>query len=145
MDKDLKAHLIKPEEVALVWEEVEPLISRATQFSEGEMLPQDFLATLTMGGMQLWIAISGGDKVTLAMVTQIIEYPQKKVLRVITIAGEDFKEAHERFKGGIEDFALRTGCTSMELWGRKGWKKMLPDWKDSYIVFTKNLITERIH
>jgi hypothetical protein len=32
----------------------------------------------------------------------------------------------------------------MELWGRKGWKKMLPDWKDSYTVFTKEL-KERMH
>jgi len=25
------------------------------------------------------------------------------------------------------------------MWGRKGWKKLLPDWKDTYIVYTKDL------
>ena len=62
----------------------------------------------------------------------------------IAISGEKFIEAHSQFNDMVEAFALRVGCSSMELWGRKGWKKMLPDWKDSYIVFTKDL-KERMH
>jgi len=98
---------------------------------------------LTQGAMQLWIATEEKN-ITLAMVTQIISYPQKKVLRVIAISGEKFIEAHSQFNDMVEAFAIRVGCSSMELWGRKGWKKMLPDWKDSYIVFTKDL-KERMH
>jgi len=32
----------------------------------------------------------------------------------------------------------------MEVWGRKGWKKILTDWKDSYVVYTKEL-DRRLH
>ena len=66
------------------------------------------------------------------MVTQIVTYPQKKILRVISIAGSDFKRLYE-FNDMVESFAIRSGCSGMELWGRKGWKKLLPDWKDTYI------------
>ena len=72
------------------------------------------------------------------MVTQIVPYPQKKILRVISIAGSDFKRLYE-FNDMVESFAIRVGCSSMELWGRKGWKKLLPDWESNYIVYTKDL------
>jgi hypothetical protein len=139
----LKAHLISPEDVAYLWDDVGPMLARVTERSEGEMEPDDYLETLTQGAMQLWIATEEKN-ITLAMVTQIISYPQKKVLRVIAISGEKFIEAHSQFNDMVEAFAIRVGCSSMELWGRKGWKKMLPDWKDSYIVFTKDL-KERMH
>ena len=134
----MKAHLIKPEDVACLWDDVGPMLQKVTERSEGEMEPDDYLETLTQGAMQLWIATEE-NSITLAMVTQIISYPQKKVLRVIAISGEKFIEAHSRFNDMVEAFAVRVGCSSMELWGRKGWKKMLPEWKDSYIVFTKDL------
>ena len=139
----MKAHLISPEDGAYLWQDVGPMLARVTERSEGEMEPDDYLETLTQGAMQLWIATEEKN-ITLAMVTQIISYPQKKVLRVIAISGEKFIEAHSQFNDMVEAFAIRVGCSSMELWGRKGWKKMLPDWKDSYIVFTKDL-KERMH
>ena len=139
----MKAHLIQPEDVAYLWDDVGPMLARVTERSEGEMEPDDYLEILTQGAMQLWIATEEKN-ITLAMVTQIISYPQKKVLRVIAISGERFIEVHSQFNDMVEAFAIRVGCSSMELWGRKGWKKMLPDWKDSYIVFTKDL-KERMH
>ena len=139
----MKAHLIQPEDVAYLWDDVGPMLARVTERSEGEMEPDDYLETLTQGAMQLWIATEEKN-ITLAMVTQIVSYPQKKILRVIAISGEKFIEAHSQFNDMVEAFAIRVGCSSMELWGRKGWKKMLPDWKDSYIVFTKDL-KERMH
>jgi hypothetical protein len=129
---------LRPEDIAHVWANVEPLLATVTQHAEGEMEPDDYLESLTHGAMQLWIAIEEKE-IIIAMVTQIIPYPQKKVLRVIAIAGEKFMEAHSQFNDIVETFAVRVGCSSMELWGRKGWKKMLPEWKDSYIVFTKDL------
>jgi len=44
----------------------------------------------------------------------------------------------------IEGFAIKYGCTAIELWGRKGWKKLLPEWKDAYTVYTKEL-QHRLH
>ena len=134
----MKAHLLSPDDVPYIWDQVAPLLATVTQHTEGEMEPDDFLEALTYGDMQLWIAAEKED-LHMVMVTQIIPYPQKKVLRVIAIAGTGFKELHEKFNATIESFAIQAGCSAMELWGRKGWKKLLPDWKDTYIVFTKDL------
>ena len=133
----MKARIIQPEDVAYVWEEVAPLLDTVKEHTEGELETDDFLEPLTHGDMQLWIATEGST-VHGVMVTQLIPYPQKKILRVISLAGDNFEELRE-FQEMIEAFAVKTGCTALEMWGRKGWKKLLPDWEDTYVVYTKDL------
>ena len=133
----MKARIIQPEDVAYVWEEVAPLLDTVKEHTEGELETDDFLEPLTHGDMQLWIATEGST-VHGVMVTQLIPYPQKKILRIISLAGDNFEELRE-FQEMIEAFAVKTGCTALEMWGRKGWKKLLPDWESNYIVYTKDL------
>ena len=133
----MKAQIVAPEDVAYLWEHVSPLIDKVQRHTEGEVMADDFLEPLTHGDMQLWIATEN-NVMHSAMITQIITYPQKRILRVILIAGSDFKRLYE-FNDMIESFAIRTGCSGMELWGRKGWRKLLPDWESNYIVYTKDL------
>ena len=54
----------------------------------------DFLEPLTHGDMQLWIATEDKNLHSV-MITQIIPYPQKQVLRVISLAGSDFKKLNQ--------------------------------------------------
>ena len=133
----MKARIIQPEDVAYVWEEVTPLLDTVKEHTEGELETDDFLEPLTHGDMQLWIATEGST-VHGVMVTQLIPYPQKKILRIISLAGDNFEELRG-FQEMIEAFAVKTGCTALEMWGRKGWKKLLPDWEDTYVVYTKDL------
>jgi len=133
----LKARIIQPEDVAYVWEEVAPLLDTVKEHTEGELETDDFLEPLTHGDMQLWIATEGST-VHGVMVTQLIPYPQKKILRIISLAGDNFEELRD-FQEMIEAFAVKTDCTALEMWGRKGWKKLLPDWEDTYVVYTKDL------
>ena len=139
----MNAQLIEPEDIPYIWDKVCPLLGKVTEHNEGQFEPDDYIEPLANGMMQLWIATEDKELHSI-MVTKIIAYPNKKVLRVIAIAGSEFKELHERFNDMIESFAIRQECSSMELWGRKGWKKLLPDWKDSYTVFTKEL-NSRMH
>ena len=80
----------------------------------------------------------------MSAITQFIDYPQKRILRFIIVAGERFEEVREAFNDMFEGFAIHNGCTAMESWGRKGWKRMLNDWNETYTVFTKDL-KERMH
>ena len=133
----LKAQIVQPEDIAYIWEEVSPLLERVKEHTEGEFETDDYLEPLTHGDMHLWIATEQSD-VKAAMVTQFAIYPQKNILRIISMAGEDFEEIRG-FQDMIEAFTIKSGCSALEMWGRKGWKKLLPDWKDTYIVYTKDL------
>ena len=133
----MKAHIVQPEDVAYIWEEVAPLLEMVKEHTEGELETDDFLEPLTHGNMQLWIATEDKD-IHAVMVTQFVIYPQKNILRIISLAGDDFEKIRN-FQEMIEGFAIKNQCTSLEMWGRKGWKKLLPDWRDTYIVYTKDL------
>jgi len=139
----LKAGIVDIKDVQYVWPKVEPMLDKVCHRSQGELLAKDYLPYIMDGDMQSWLGLDE-DKIFISMVTQFIYYPQKKILRVIAIAGEKFLEAHEKFNDMFESFAITNDCSALELWGRKGWKKMLPDWDSKYIVFTKDL-TKRMH
>ena len=134
---EVTAHILSPEDIPYVWEEVEPMLAMVSEHTEGELLTEDFMTPLEEGHMQLWVAIENKNIIA-AMVTQVVTYPQKRVLRIIALGGEGFKKIKE-FTPMVESFAVRLECSSLELWGRKGWKKLLPDWKSSYIVYTKDI------
>ena len=134
----MKAGLISPEDAVKIWDRVGPMLQKVVDHTEGELQPEDFLDNIVNKYMHLWLAVEDAD-ILMAMVTQIIEYPRRKTLRIIALSGKNFKETHSQFNDMIESFAIQAGCSGLELWGRKGWKKMLPDWENNYIVFTKNL------
>ena len=133
----MKAHIVQPEDIAYIWEDVAPLLEMVKEHTEGELETDDFLEPLTHGNMQLWIATEDKD-IHAVMVTQFVIYPQKNILRIISLAGDDFEKIRN-FQEIIEGFAIKNECTALEMWGRKGWKKLLPDWRDNYIVYTKDL------
>ena len=134
--------LVPPDQVPYIWEKVHEHLLRMTPHSEGELEPDDFFEALTDAEMQLWVAIENKE-IMAAMVTQIVPYPRKRILRIIAIGGDGMDGWIDKLPM-IEDWALEMGCTSLECWGRKGWLKVLKDWKCSYHIITKDLTT-RMH
>ena len=139
----MKATIVPAEDVPYVWGNVAPMLARVIEHSEGELEPDDYLESLMYGSMQLWI-VTEESNIIVSMVTQFIDYPQKRILRIIALSGENFKQVHSYFNDMLEAYAIKNQCSALELWGRKGWKKMLPEWSDTYTVFTKDL-KERMH
>jgi|TARA_B100001123_G_scaffold31853_2_gene33475 hypothetical protein len=132
---------VSPNDVKTIWPHVKHHVDRCNEHSEGELTTQDFYNALIRREMQLWLAVDETIKAT--MITQIITYPQKKILRIIAIAGDDMNEWLPNLPL-IEEWALSIGCSALECWGRKGWTKVLEDWKCSYYVLTKDL-KSRMH
>ena len=128
---------MNPEEVEEHWEEIESHLARCTEYSEGELEPEDFKTYLLNEQMQLWIAIDDNE-ILAAMVTQIVVYPQKRVLRIVAIGGGQMARWIS-FLPGLEELAMDQGCVAMEVWGRKGWLKILDDYTCSYHILSKDL------
>jgi len=122
-----KIVLVSPDDVPYIWDKIHDHLVSMTPHSEGELEPDDFYEAISEGAMQLWIALE--EKELLAsMVTQIVTYPRKNVLRIISISGDDMYK-WIGYIPTIEDWALSMGCTSLECWGRKGWLKVLKEFQ----------------
>ena len=136
-----KVFLVGTEDVPAIWDHVVPFLE-SSQNDQREMSIEDFFESIMNEEMHLWISIE--DKELIAcMISQIATYPQKKVLRIIFVGGEGM-EKWIGFMSHVENFALINGCTSLEVWGRKGWLKILKDWECKYHILTKDL-TGRMH
>ena len=132
-----KVALVEAEDVDMVWDEVSPLIEKALRHAEGELIPNDIKKHLDASNLRLWVALENRDVIA-AMVTEIIQYPRKKIVRVITLAWKDMNMWY-KFLPMLEGYAIRNGCSSLEAWSRKGMARKLKDWKHSYDIITKDL------
>ena len=134
--------LVSPEDVHVIWPSILEYVEEVVSHSQGEMTSENFYEELTNGSMQLWVSIEGKE-VLACMITQIAPYPNKQVLRIIALGGVEM-DKWIQFLPDIEHWAMNIGCTALEAWGRKGWLRILQDWKCSYHILTKDL-TSRMH
>ena len=72
-----------------------------------------------------------------AVVTQVCEFPQRRVLR-IWLAGGRLDELERAF-GFMDELADELGCQAIEIDGRKGWGKVLKDFEAKRVVYTKEV------
>lgn len=81
-------------------------------------------------------AFQNGESVT---ITEVIGYPQKRVLQVVLAVGE--LEDVLALIPEMEAFGKKHGCSSMRMFGRKGWSKVLPKigWKSPGVTYEKAL------
>ena len=75
------------------------------------------------------------------IVTEIRSYPLAKICR-IWLAGGDMDELVNQMLPDVEAWAKANGCSRMEVVGRKGWKRVLKDYREPYAVLTKELRDE---
>lgn len=92
---------------------------------------QDVMAKVLAGDFQLWVGPDG------AAVTQVVDFPQKRVLHVLYAGGEmqqiiDFQESAATWGRAL-------GCSEMTLSGRMGWQRVLKDWTPQSVVMSMEL------
>ena len=90
---------------------------------------------VTSGHMQLWLGANG------CAVTEIVVYPNKKVLHVF-LAGGDQGQGIEQITDMHDDavaWGKSEGCIGMTVTGRRGWKKVLEPrgWTEQFTTLIK--------
>ena len=85
--------------------------------------------------MQLFIAMA--DEIIASAITQITDYPQKRVLTIVLLGGGRMNEWLPLLNQ-LEKWGIDEGCEQIELYGRPGWEKVLK-WEKTYIALKKNL------
>lgn len=73
-----------------------------------------------------------------AVVTTFWHYPGRKVLSY-WLAGGDIDELLQDMQPVIEQWAREQGCTDIALAGRRGWARVMPDFREAWTVLHKEL------
>ncbi len=113
------------------WERATPHLQRVIE-QTGYTL-QYIKYQLSLRNMQLWVWDKG------AAVTQVNALPKYSVATIVLLAGNDMDEWVEDVQRELEDWARAIGCKFLELHGRKGWQRKLPDFRISHVTMSKEL------
>ena len=109
---------ILPQNVDEEWLKVKEWIAEANSYAGGRYSPQDWLVKLLTGQAELYI----GDG--MCVVGEAMQYPRKRVYQIILAGGNGGHDWIE-IEAELEHIARSRGCSSMEVYGRPGWKKIL--------------------
>lgn len=133
--------LVPLENVADVWDRVEPLLAKAMKIANDRYRTIDLLDQILRGEQFLWIAFDEEKEIKAAITTRLIDYPGKRVLSLQFCGGDDMEQWLSEFHDTLEKFARAEHCEAMELVGRKGWVRALEDkgWSSSLVLVEKEL------
>jgi hypothetical protein len=127
---------VDPAQVARIWPHVSHLVRRA--MARGGMgrfadVERDVLGA----NAYLWLAVESGA-VLAAAVTQVTQDRDRRLCTIVACSGHDFARWGALIEG-LEAYARAENCVRMEIAGRPGWLKRLPDYRLRKIVIRKEL------
>lgn len=125
---------VPKEDIHLVWNEVEPLIKKAL---DDCYTADDILKGLIKNSFQLFI--SWNKKLESAVVTEVAQYPQKRICRYFLAGGSNMNNWLEPIQTEIEKFAKLNSCQAIEVAGRKGWARKLKGYEQKIYLFSKEI------
>ena len=117
---------IRSENIEGWWPLVKEYLTDALEYGLGEYSIDDIKKSCLSRDMQLWVKFDR-EGVRGAFITKISKYPQKNLLCVILLGGEEFIEWRDEADALLNAFGKENNCEYVELFGRKGWGKMLKD------------------
>lgn len=132
---------VQPADIERVWPYVETLIAEGCEQSGGRYWAEDIKGFLTESRMQLWVAHDGKTAHAVA-VTEVLNYPRLKALNCALLAGKDPASWLGTVKNTLESYAAAHGCALTEIGGRKGWQRLLPDYRWTGITLEKRLCSQ---
>jgi len=114
-----------------VWQFIKENIASALNYADDKYSVDDILGFIRDKKMQLWVVIDQDFAIHASIVTQIVNYPRKKVMLIVIVAGVKLNE-WEHIIRNLVQYAKSHDCHSIEAFGRSGWEK-----KVKHLGFTK--------
>lgn len=109
------------DELALRWHQAEPLLRRATSRT-GCYEPIDLLRNALAGLMGIWFVEF--DQLVTVAVTEVRQYPRKRVLEVPFIAGDGMRRWAGPLLAALDEHGRHCGCAHLVGSGRRGWARI---------------------
>lgn len=108
------------------------LLCRALKYAAGTHKLSDVYTGIAAGQFQLWRGQSS------VIVTEITEYPRRRGCRIFLAAG-DMDELVNRMEPDVVEWAKGQDCDHMEIIGRRGWRRVLNDYREPAAILTKEI------
>lgn len=131
---------IPPEVVHTFWYELHEFIDSALKHSLGEVTTVQLLEMILAKKAQLW-GIREGEEFVGACVTEVIQYPNARSLRITTLGGKKMASWTEQLGGVMDEYASTVTADRIEAVGRRGFTRRLAPlgFKPAYTIMVKEM------
>jgi hypothetical protein len=129
---------IDPARTHEFWPHIAPLIKAA--MVRGAITDFDDVQAAAFDGRALvWIAWNG-TAIKAAAVTQLSTVHSERFCTIVACgaAGAD-RAAWLPLLAGLERYAKSENCQAMRIFGRRGWERLLPDYRPARVLLQKEL------
>ena len=89
------------------------------------------------GRALLWLAWNG-EKIKAAAVTELAIVNGETFCTIVACGGHD-RAQWLPLIAGLEAYGRREGCAAMRIYGRRGWRKLLPEYRITRVLLEKPL------
>lgn len=130
---------VTSKEILGIWDKIAPMLQKAIDKTQHDFDIEDILKFLLSSDMQLWIWVENAQIIA-CCVSQIINYPRRKVCQLPYIAGSGLKRFIES-ENIIMQWARKQGCSQLEGFDRGGWVRVLKvkDWFRVWTTIRKDI------
>jgi hypothetical protein len=132
----IEVSLVPHEYVDTCWDKIEDFIAKAAKYTYGRYTVGNIYDLVKESDYQLWVAYDGKDFKG-AVVTNIINYPQRKLLGMQFCGGEELDTWKPQMLDLLKRFARDSGCGAIESTGRPGWAKVFQNdgYKATWVTY----------
>lgn len=127
---------VDPARVRQLWPHARFLICRAMRRG-GIAAFAPVEQSVLSGRALLWLATDRGT-IHATAVTELAASEWRKVCVIVACGGRD-RARWLHLIEGIEEFARAEGCAAVRILGRKGWARVLPEYRMHRIVLEKDV------
>ena len=101
-----------------------------------EFKASDILTRVIKGDSQMWL-VEEEDNIDGVVVTNLIKYPATQRLLIHLCGGQNIRDWIALYMQTIEEWSKSKGLDGIEIQGRKGWLKLLPDYSCHRVFMIK--------
>ncbi len=144
VDEKVTISAVPAEMLDQIWDTVSGFLSPAVDRSHGRWSMPSLKEAVREGKQQLWIVYQGNNPIKGVATTEIQDYPNKRMLAIQYLGGEDLDKWAFSMLEILEEFATATNCKGIEATARKGFWKWMKDYnyEEAYTVFQKEISSE---
>ncbi len=109
------------------WDKVEKFAAKATKYTFGRYTSDDIYDCVKEHDYQMWVAYEPSGEFKGVVITNVVNYPKRKLLAMQFCGGEDLKLWKEPMLELLKKFGRASGCDGIESTGRPGWAKVFKE------------------
>jgi hypothetical protein len=119
----IEVSMVPAQYIDTCWKKIEPFAEKAAKYTYGRYTANNIYERMLDENYQTWVAYDGSVFKGL-VVTEIVTYPQRKLLSMHFCGGINLKEWKTPMLALLQGFGRDMGCDGIESVGRPGWGKV---------------------